>query len=134
MVNGKKVRGRRYQMIDNIMINGCMKIRKGRLRRVSSVQVSAQYNATLHTKHITSLFLSFSKGPQKMLFFLLKAIFCYCYPLLYFLTAVHVATDITPQVFVAVHLFDRFIFNSNVYLLWLSSDNHGLCLIYTGCT
>ena len=31
MVNGKKVRGRRYQMIDNIMINGLMKIRKGML-------------------------------------------------------------------------------------------------------
>ena len=25
MVNGKKVRGRRYQMIDNIMINGLYK-------------------------------------------------------------------------------------------------------------
>ena len=34
-----------------------------------SVQVSAPYNATLHTKHSTSLFLSsFSKGPQKILF------------------------------------------------------------------
>ena len=33
MVNGEKVRGRRrYQMIDNIMING-YKIRKGSLRR-----------------------------------------------------------------------------------------------------
>ena len=33
MVNGKKIRSRRYQMIDNIMINGLMQIRKGRLRR-----------------------------------------------------------------------------------------------------
>ena len=33
-----------------------------------SVQVSAPYNTTLHTKHFTSLFRSsFSKGPQKML-------------------------------------------------------------------
>ena len=33
-VNGKKLRGRRrYQMIDNIMIMDCMKIRKGRMRR-----------------------------------------------------------------------------------------------------
>ena len=41
-----------------------------------SVQISAPYNATLHTKHFNSLFLSsFSKGPQKMLLFLLKASF-----------------------------------------------------------
>ena len=37
---------------------------------------SEPYNATLHTKHFTSLFRgSFSKGPQKMLLFLLKAYF-----------------------------------------------------------
>ena len=48
-----------------------------------SVQVSAPYNTTFHTKHFTSLFLSsFSKGPQKMLLSLLKAsfaiaIFCF---------------------------------------------------------
>ena len=41
-----------------------------------SVQVSAPYNTTLHTKHFTSLFSSyFSKGSQKMLLFLLKASF-----------------------------------------------------------
>ena len=34
MVNGKKDRGRRrYQMVDNIMINGMYEDRKGRLRR-----------------------------------------------------------------------------------------------------
>ena len=44
------------------------------LRR--SVQVSASYNATLHRKHCTSLFLSsFFKGPQKMHLFLLKGSF-----------------------------------------------------------
>ena len=57
-----------------------------------SVQVSAPYNATLHTKHFTNLFSSyFSKDLQKMLLFLLKSFFYHCYPLLYFLTAVHVA-------------------------------------------
>ena len=62
-----------------------------------SAQVSAPYNATLHTKHFTSLFLtSFSKGPQKILLLLLKASFTIS--ILYFLTAVHVAPDITPQV------------------------------------
>ena len=41
-----------------------------------SFQVSAPFNATLHTKHFTSLFRSsFSKGPQKILLFLLKASF-----------------------------------------------------------
>ena len=41
-----------------------------------SVQVSAPYNTTLHTKHFNSLFhSSFSKGPQKMLLFLLKSSF-----------------------------------------------------------
>ena len=41
-----------------------------------SVQVSAPYNASLHTKHFGSLFLtSFSKVPQKMLLFLLKGSF-----------------------------------------------------------
>ena len=41
-----------------------------------SIQISASYNAPLHTKHFTSLFRSsFSKGPQKMLLFLLKASF-----------------------------------------------------------
>ena len=33
MVNGKKVRGRRYQIIDKFMINGLYEERKGRLRR-----------------------------------------------------------------------------------------------------
>ena len=87
-----------------------------------SVQVSAPYNATPHN----SLFLSsFFKGPQKMLFFLLKASFAIAI-LLYFLTAVQVATEIAPQVLEAVHLFDRFIFNSQIYLLWFSTNNHGL--------
>ena len=41
-----------------------------------SVHVSAPYNATLHTKHFTSLFLiSVSLGWQKMLVLLLKATF-----------------------------------------------------------
>ena len=41
-----------------------------------SAQVSAPYNATLHTKHYTSLFLrSFLNSLQKMLLFLLKAYF-----------------------------------------------------------
>ena len=41
-----------------------------------SVQVSAPYNAILHTEHFTSLFLNyFSKDPQIMLLFLLKASF-----------------------------------------------------------
>ena len=41
-----------------------------------SVQVSAPYNATLHAKQFTSLFLSsFSKLPQKTLLFLLKTSF-----------------------------------------------------------
>ena len=48
------------------------------------VQVSAPYNTTLHTKHFTSLFhSSLSKGPQKMLLFLLKASFAIailCFP------------------------------------------------------
>ena len=96
-----------------------------------SIEVSEPYKATLRTTHFTSLFLwHFSKGPQKMLLFLLKASFYHCYPLLYFLTAVHVATDITPQVFEAVHLFNGFPFNPYIYLLWLSSDNHGLRFTY----
>ena len=78
------------------------------------VQVSAPYNATLHTKHFTSLYL----------------FFCRCFPLLYFLTAVQVATDIAPYVFETVPLFDGLIFNSNVYRLWLSSNNHGVHLNY----
>ena len=41
----------------------------------------------------------------------------HCYPLLYFLTAVHVATDITPQVFEAVHLFNGFTFNSYISIV-----------------
>ena len=41
-----------------------------------TVQVSAPYNATLYTKHFTSLFIrSLPKGPQKMLLFLLKTSF-----------------------------------------------------------
>ena len=50
-----------------------------------SVQVSATYNATLHTKHFTSLFRSsFPKDQQKMLLFLLRdsfaiAILCFIY-------------------------------------------------------
>ena len=41
-----------------------------------NAKVSAPYNATLHTKHFTSLVLSsFSKGPQKKLLFLLIATF-----------------------------------------------------------
>ena len=41
-----------------------------------SVHVSAPYNTTLHTKHLTSLFRSsFSKVPQETLLFLLKASF-----------------------------------------------------------
>ena len=41
-----------------------------------TVQDSAPYNATLHTKHFTSLFLCYSsKDPQKMLLFLLKGSF-----------------------------------------------------------
>ena len=51
-----------------------------------------------------------------MLLFLLKAFFCHYYPLLYFLKAVLVATDIT-QVFEAAHLFNRFIFNLHVNFL-----------------
>ena len=92
------------------------------------VQVSAPYNATLHAKHFTSLFLiSFSMGPQKMLLFLLKAYFAIAiYPLLYFLTAVRVATDIIPQIFETVHLFNGLTFNPYIYFLWLSYDNHGL--------
>ena len=40
------------------------------------VQVSAPYYTTLHSNHFTSLLLSyFSKGPQKVLLFLLKASF-----------------------------------------------------------
>ena len=58
-----------------------------------SVQVSA-----LHTKHFTSLF----QGSAKNASFSVKSFFCLCYPLLDFLTAVHVATDITPQVFEVV--------------------------------
>ena len=41
-----------------------------------SFQVSVPNTPTLHAKHFTSLFLSsFSKGPQKMVLFLLKASF-----------------------------------------------------------
>ena len=89
-----------------------------------SAQVSAPYNDTLHTKHFSSLFSCyFSKGP-------VKSFFCLSYPLLYFLTAVHIVTDITPQVLEAVHLFVGFIFTSHVYLLLFSSYNYHLCLIY----
>ena len=79
-----------------------------------SVIVSRSLHHTkLHyTKHFTSLFRrSFSKGPQKMVLSLIEASFCHCYPLLNFLTTIHVATDITPQVFEAVHLFNGFTFN-----------------------
>ena len=59
-----------------------------------------------------------------MLLFLLKAsfaIFILCFTSV---ITVHVASDITPQVglYEAVHLFDGFIINSHVYLLWFSSD------------
>ena len=97
-----------------------------------SVVVSKSlYHTTLHSTQSTSLASSliiFSKGPQKALLFLLKAsivIAIVCFTLL---TAVQVAIDIAPKVFEAVHLLIGFISNSHVYLLWFSSDNHGLRL------
>ena len=87
------------------------------LRRV---QVSVPCNTTFHRDNFSNLFHSFFKGRRKS-FFSVKSFFCHCYPLLYFLTAVHLVTDITPQVYEAVHLFDGFIFNSHVYLLWFPS-------------
>ena len=98
----------------------------------SVVVFRSLHHTTLHSTQNTSLvfYSSFSKGPQKMLLFFGKSFFCHCYPLLYFLTAVHVATGVTPQVFEVVHLFDGFIFNSHVYLLLFSSGKHSLLLIY----
>ena len=61
-----------------------------------SVQVSAPYNATLHTKHFTSLFRSSFLRSAENSSFPVKSFFCHCYPLLYFLTAVQVAADIAP--------------------------------------
>ena len=89
-----------------------------------SAQVSAPYN--LHSTQNTSLLSSvvLFQGPAENASFAVKGFFCHCYPLVYFLTAVHVATNITPHVFEAVHLFNGFTFNSYIYL-WLSSDNHG---------
>ena len=81
------------------------------------------HHTTLHSTKSTpqvSSFSSFFQGSAENASLSVKSFFC-C-PLLYFLTAVHVASDITPQVFEAVHLFDRFIFNSYMYLLWLSSN------------
>ena len=53
-----------------------------------SVQVSAPYNTTLHTKHFTNLFRSsFPKSLQKMLLFLLKASFAIA--ILYFTSWQH---------------------------------------------
>ena len=64
-----------------------------------------------HTKHFTSLFLS--QGAQKIFLFLLKASFAIA--ILCF-TALHVATDIAPQVLEAIYLVYEFFFNSDVYL------------------
>ena len=92
-----------------------------------SVQVPAPYNATLRTKHYTSLFLSsVSKSPQKILLFLLKTFFaivilCFTSWGWYWYCT---------QVFESVHLFDGFIFTSHIYLHWFSSDNLDLRLSY----
>ena len=89
------------------------------------------HHTTLHSTQNTSLVSSvvLYQSPQKAPFSV-RNFFCHCYPLLSFLTAVHVATDITPQVFEAAHFLNGFTFNPYIYLLWLSSDNHVLRFTY----
>ena len=95
-----------------------------------SAQVSAPYNATTPHKALHECLLQFFfHGSAENASLPVTSFLCHCYPLLYFLTAVHVATDITPQVFEATHLFEGFIFNSHVFV-WFSSDNHGFSLVY----
>ena len=98
-----------------------------------SVVVSRSLDhTTLHSIRNTSLAFSLVPFPRVLreCFSSVESFFCRCYPLLYFLTAFHITTDITPQLFEAAHLFDGFIFNSHVYFLWFYSDNQRLRLTY----
>ena len=86
---------------------------------------------TLHSTQNTSLVSSivlFLRSAENASF-LLKVSFAIAI-LSYFLTAVQIATDNAHQVFEAFPLFDVFIFNSYVYLVWFSSENHDLRLTY----
>ena len=81
---------------------------------VNSVVVSRSlHHTTLHSTQSTSLDSSIVLFPRSTENASLPVIsfFCHCYPLLYFLTAVHVSTDFRPQVFEAVHLFNGFTFS-----------------------
>ena len=107
----------------------------------SVVVCRSLHHTTLHSTQNTSIVSSVVLFPmaRRKCFFSVKDLFCHCYPLLYFLTAVHVATGIIPQVFEAVHLFNGFTFNSSSFLktklriliiIWITSSARGFARLF----
>ena len=93
----------------------------------------------LHSTQRTSLAFSLVlfQGPPENASLSVKSFFCHCYPLLYFLTAVQVITDIVSQVFEAVHLFYGtmvvlFIFTFIPYSSHLSFSSINMFFIISG--
>ena len=112
-----------------------------------SVQVSTPYNATLHTKLFTCLFLgSFSKGPQKMLLFLLEASYasaflCFTSWQFMLILILHpkylkLSTCSTDSYLIRISIIFGFLPITMVFFLYLSSSHnpHTCHLALSTCT
>ena len=98
-----------------------------------SVVVSKSlHHMTLQYTQSTSLasFLVLFTRVRRKSFLPVKIFFSHCYPLLYFLTAIQVATDITPKNFKLYTCSTDSSLIRMSSLLWFSSDNQSLRHIY----